>query len=192
MLDTLSHLPSLLSHADALLSTPLTPHHQHALQDLHLKAEHIEERLDAWHAALMPGHWLDDRDTLHIPFGGALAFRDGPSALACIYYWTGLLLFRPAVAALRRALFPHYGLEGDERGGLARGVCRSLDFALGRTAQPDLLVVPLLAVEGFYGGGGPGALEMVWCAGFRERLAVRGEYLAGLLRGRKWAELERF
>ena len=79
---------------------------------------------------------------------------------------------------------------------LASQICQALDFALRRTAQPDLLVAPLVAVERLYAGveeaEGRKTLELVWCEGFRDRLGVRGEYLAGLLRGRKWAELGRF
>lgn len=153
----------------------------------------------------MPGYWLDDRDAAsNIPFGGAFSFRDGESALACVYYWTGLLLFHPCALALRRAAaFPPYGAahQADEARyaqgrQLAGRICQSLDFAARQSPQPDLLAMPLAAVEGFYRGvegeGGYAALELVWCQGFREKLALRGKYLAGLLQGRKWAELGRF
>lgn len=202
LLDTLSHIPAFLSSSDTLLSAPITNIPQNALQELLTTAQHIEQRLDAWHAALMPGHWLDDGDaTLHFPFGSALSFRDCPSALACIYYWTGLLLFYPCMLELRRAAFPQYGYQADEARymqgrQLAGRICQSLDFVLSQSSQPDLLVVPLAAVEGFYKGiqepSAYGTLELVWCQGFRERLAVRGEYLAGLLHKRRWAELGRF
>lgn len=147
-----------------------------------------------------PGICLDERDPdLRIPFGGALSFQDGASALACVYHWTGLLLLRPCVLAVRRALSPlGYGGGPGDGGGrrLASWVCQSLDFALAQTAQPDLLAVPLRVAEGFYGsiGGssGEGTLELFWCEGFRERLEARGEYLAGLIRGREWAEMGQF
>lgn len=147
-----------------------------------------------------PGVCLDDRDPgLRIPFGGALSFRDGPSALACVYYWTGLLLLRPCVLAVRHAMSPvGYGGELGDGGGrrLAGWICQSLDFALAQMAQPDLLAVPLRVVEEFYGGiegpSGEGTLELFWCDGFRERLGARGEYLAGLLRGREWTEMAQF
>lgn len=150
----------------------------------------------------MPGHWFDDRDAnSHIPFGGTLSFRDLASALACIYYWTGLLLFHPCVLALRRAAFPPYGYQADEARymqgrQLAGKICQSLDFAVRQSPQPDLLAVPLAAVESFYRdleeSSGYGSLELVWCDGFREKLALRGQYLAGLLQDRKLAELARF
>lgn len=121
------------------------------------------------------------------------------SALACVYYWTGLLLLRPCTLAVHRALSP--AGQGGQPGNLserqlAGWICQSLDFALTRTAQPDLLVVPLLLVEEFYGGivgvSGDGTLELFWCEGFRERLRARGDYLAGLMQGREWAEMGQF
>ena len=156
----------------------------------------------------MPPHRLDDRAAApQAPSGGTLSFRDGPSALACIYYWAGLLLLQPCVLALRRAAsqYGHLHLPGAAEDGLraqqagwqrAARICQALDFALARTEQPDLLVVPLVAAERFYsavgGAPGQGAWELLWCEDFRERLAARGEVLAGLLRGREWTELARF
>lgn len=106
---------------------------------------------------------------------------------------------------------------------LAANVCRSLDWAIGHPdlgigplGQPDLIAAPLYIVERFYdgiGASGDGALERLWCAGFRERWehtgreiearilggpAVEGGVSAGAgvsgpdSQGRAWIELCKF
>ncbi len=76
---------------------------------------------------------------------------------------------------------------------LAANVCRSLDFALNSTVQPDLLVVPLFVVEEFYreinASAGDGQLELMWCEAFRHRLLAKGQDLAEVLQKRRWQEL---
>lgn len=78
---------------------------------------------------------------------------------------------------------------------LAANVCRSLDWAVGRSraiealgplGQPDLVAAPLAVVERFYDdirALGDGELERLWCQGFRERLAVRGRDVVSLVAG---------
>ncbi|OAA64289.1 Zn(2)-C6 fungal-type DNA-binding domain protein [Niveomyces insectorum RCEF 264] len=79
---------------------------------------------------------------------------------------------------------------------LAAHVCRSLDFALATTAQPDLLTAPLAAVESFYqsihAAAGDGALELLWCAAFRSRLVGKGQYMAGVVESRQWEDVAQF
>ncbi|SPO04527.1 uncharacterized protein DNG_07212 [Cephalotrichum gorgonifer] len=219
LLDTLAFLPSLFARSDTLLSQPPSPPRQHHLHELFTTCLRVERRLDAWYAAMMatggPGCRLNDQDAdLQIPFGGGLVFSDGASALMCIYYWTALLLFHRCVLAVHRSLFQHgyqYGGGSHQEPApapvineqkyqqgrqLAGKICQSLDFALGSTPQPDLLVVPLTAAERFYAGikevSGQGTLELFWCERFRERLGLRGESLAGFLHGREWVEVGSF
>lgn len=95
-------------------------------------------------------------------------------------------------------------------------ICRSLDFALESTVQPDMLAVPLFVVRQFYeehmgmdpalnlnlgfglgidaSGGGQdmlsdGRLELLWCEGFAERLKRKGRDIAEVVMGRKWFDL---
>lgn len=68
---------------------------------------------------------------------------------------------------------------------LAANVCRSLDWAIGRSesdgigplGQPDLIAAQLYIVETFYesiGHMGDGELEKLWCIGFKDRWERRG------------------
>jgi hypothetical protein len=78
---------------------------------------------------------------------------------------------------------------------LAANVCRSLDWAVGRSraidglgplGQPDLVATPLEIVERFYNkirDLGDGELEHLWCLGFRERLERRTRDVIGLVEG---------
>lgn len=76
---------------------------------------------------------------------------------------------------------------------VAAGVCRSLDFALAATGQPDLLGPPLQVVHEFYlrgvGESGDGQLELMWCEGFRGRLQAKGGEVADVVGGRRWRDL---
>lgn len=76
---------------------------------------------------------------------------------------------------------------------LAAMVCRSLDFALAATTQPDALAAPLAVVQEFYSDisaqAGDGQLELMWCEAFRVRLAARGQDVVDVVAGRKWRDL---
>lgn len=90
--------------------------------------------------------------------------------------------------------------------GPAAHVCRSLDFALRTTTQPDLLAPPLLVVRAFYHSlllaraanyHEPGAstspqLELEWCDRFAERLAAKGQEIVDLVQRRYWTEIASF
>lgn len=149
-----------------------------------------------------------------IPFADTFAFPSALSAVTSIYYWTSLILFYPCIERLHETIFhrvmdtfpqaepvlprhlqvlsPHAYSPHKVRE-LAANVCRSLDFALGATVQPDLLVVPLYVVQEFYRGineaVGDGQLEIMWCEGFRARLQVKGGDIADVVRGRTWMDL---
>jgi hypothetical protein len=167
-------------------------------------------------------YWIDDpqvggvRVHAQIPFADTFSFRDGTTAVMLIYYWTTLILFFPCVERLQIAVqervmdawgpqtYPNiperslmtnnplrYGAK--EVRELAANVCRSLDFALGATVQPDILTLPLFVVNEFYreinDSSGDGQLELMWCDGFRMRLQDRGQIIAHVVQGRRWQEL---
>ncbi|KAK9772655.1 hypothetical protein SCAR479_10706 [Seiridium cardinale] len=75
---------------------------------------------------------------------------------------------------------------------LAANVCRSLDWAIGRseskgpgpTSQPDLVAAPLHIVESFYESiktSGDGELERLWCRSFRQRWERRGREIESMV-----------
>ncbi|KAK4455891.1 hypothetical protein QBC34DRAFT_3554 [Podospora aff. communis PSN243] len=170
--------------------------------------------------------WIEITDNQMIPFADTFAFRDGLTALSMIYYWASQLLFCPTVERLYWTFFQpvvdgpfpqavpilpptledinmiRYGRKAARE--LASNVCRSLDFALARMVQPDLLVVPLWVVWQFYlnvgldtGTGtqgedelfGDGRLELMWCEAFRGKLTAKGRGMQEVVEGRGWREV---
>ena len=110
------------------------------------------------------------------PFPDTFAFPDPLTAFMCIYAWTGLVqlylcierlywaAFEPdpngnipvlqpggptgnAAAAVAQINLLQYSLKVRE---MVANICRSLDFALESTVQPDMLGVPLFVVRQFY------------------------------------------
>ncbi|TLS22863.1 uncharacterized protein PpBr36_06065 [Pyricularia pennisetigena] len=79
---------------------------------------------------------------------------------------------------------------------LAVNICRSLDFALERSVQPDLLAVPFAVVEEHYRetnmATGEAAMELMWCQAFSEQLLAKGQGIADVVQRRSWSELRRF
>ncbi|CAK7208097.1 hypothetical protein SEUCBS140593_000022 [Sporothrix eucalyptigena] len=172
------------------------------------------------------GNWYWIADPEHtsvgaqIPFADTFAFRDTVTALMFIYYWSILVLLYPCIEGLHASIFqpvvdafpsPYPNLPSSLQipGGdpalyygpkevreLAGNVCRSLDFALATTVQPDLLAAPLFVVESFYrhinAASGDGALELLWCEAFRNRLAAKGQYLAEVVQSRRWVDAGQF
>lgn len=166
-------------------------------------------------------YWIEDPDpdptseaaAAQIPFADTFAFPSALAAATTIYYWTSLILLYPCIERLHEAIFHrvmdafpqtepslprHLRLDPHRYSALkvrelAAGVCRSLDFALNATVQPDLLVVPLYVVQEFYRGinesAGDGQLELMWCEGFRARLQIKGGDIADVVRGRRWRDL---
>ncbi|KAH8894949.1 hypothetical protein GQ53DRAFT_839333 [Thozetella sp. PMI_491] len=161
--------------------------------------------------------WVEDASSsphAQIPFADTFAFVDGLHALMFIYYWTALVIFYPCISALHETIFqpvvdafpqvypnlPAHLQAVDpmrysakEVRELAANVCRSLDYALNATVQPDMLVTPLFVVEEFYreinSASGDGQLELMWCEAFRHRLAAKGQDIADVVQGRGWQYL---
>lgn len=166
-----------------------------------------------------PTFWIEDPTGTSgavIPFADALAFRDSVTALMFIYFWTALILFYPTVEGVHAAIFqptvdtfpqvypvlpPALQIDSLRYGtrqvrDVAACVCRSLDFALNTSVQPDALAVPLHVVECFYrdlvAGCGEGVFELMWCDGFRSRLAMKGQDIADVVTSRNWHQLSQY
>ena len=223
LFDIVVFLPSIFSRTDRLVPGPATQERRLRAQDLLSNCLFIERQLDDWYSAMLAGDGtpgtmsfrLDEHDIqAQIPFAGSFVFRDGVSAVAFIYYWMSLMLFHRVVEQLYRIIcqpvmeaylnmYPDLppNLMIDEAKyqqgrDLAARICRSLDFALNHTAQPDLLVAPLLNVHAFYQGinqaSRDGELEILWCDEFRRRLLERGQQLSNLIGARSWSEIAKF
>ncbi|KAM7196032.1 hypothetical protein V8F20_007226 [Naviculisporaceae sp. PSN 640] len=179
------------------------------------------------------------------PFADTFAFPDALTASMCIYAWTGLVQLYLCIERLYWAAFEpdpsgniltayhhppsqlqHHNPQVDAQINLLQyslkvremvgNICRSLDFALESTVQPDMLAVPLFVVRRFYeehvdldpglnlglgmGFGlgiegqddmmlGDGRLELLWCEGFAERLKRKGRDIAEVVGARRWVDL---
>lgn len=152
------------------------------------------------------------------PFTNALAFRDQLTSVTFLYYWAAQVLFYPSIELLSHAIFtpvvdaysqaqiypelpPHLMVDPDAYGpnktrDIAANVCRGLDAALAASTQPDLLAFPVHVVESLYGGlnvvapqMGDATLELLWLGGFRGRMMVKGQNLAGVVMGRGFRDL---
>ncbi|KAK0709087.1 hypothetical protein B0T26DRAFT_678555 [Lasiosphaeria miniovina] len=165
----------------------------------------------------------------NIPFCDMYGFRDGVTAIMFIYYWMALVLFYPCIERLYWAMFepvvdgpmpqampvlPAHlqqvnpaRYSAKEVRELAVHICRSLDFALSATVQPDMLVAPLFIARQFFEQAAAVAaagdlllhhdnlvladnrLELMWCDGFRARLEAKGQDLLDVVQTRRWQDL---
>ncbi|KAG7111072.1 hypothetical protein HYQ45_017266 [Verticillium longisporum] len=78
----------------------------------------------------------------------------------------------------------------------AARICRSLDFAQGAGVQVDALVAPLAVAHGVFreinAVSADGALEKLWCEGFREKLVSEGQRVAQAVMNQRWVDLGQF
>lgn len=225
LLDMVALVPALLGRTDQVTPLEPTMARHLLAHDLLANCLQVEQALEQWHRSLQRaeedaghglGFWVEPSAVgaeAQFPFADALAFRDSVTALMFVTYWSTLVLLYPCMERLCAVLlepvfdaFPamypdlmtadpaKYSVK--EVRELATNVCRSLDFALATTAQPDLLTAPLFVVEAFYQGlhatAGDGALELLWCDGFRGRLAMRGQDLANVVQARSWMEVAQY
>jgi hypothetical protein len=192
----------------------------------------IERQFDQWYmdttAPDQPNVlWIGDSGTTgaQIPFADTFSFRDGQTAMAFVYYWMAQLVFYPYVERLYYTIFEpvvdgpfpqtvpvlpsnlqinplKYNLK--EVRELASNICRSLDFALTHTVQPDMLAAPLFLVSQFYQHAGldhgagedavfaDGRLELMWCEAFRSRLVAKGREIQDVVHAKQWRNLAMF
>ncbi|KAK3356925.1 hypothetical protein B0T25DRAFT_141999 [Lasiosphaeria hispida] len=231
LLDTIALLPGTLARADRTFTQDQTLARRLMAQDLLSNCINIESLFDRWYGAAtsMPDVlWIEDPDgtDAQIPFADTFAFCDSLTAVAFIYYWMAQLLFYPCIERLYWTIFEpvvdgpfpqtmpvlpgnlqinplKYSMK--EVREIASNICRSLDFALIQTAQPDMLAVPLFVVCQFYqhvgldmhGGGddevfGDGRLELIWCEAFRARLAAKGRDMQEVVQVKQWKDLASF
>lgn len=223
LLDILSQIPSLLQRLDHILSLDPTAARRLMVQDLLENCLSIQAALEQWHASLFhsnyrsqAAYWISpDQSGAQLPFTNVLAFREALTSATFLWYWAAQILLYPCIELLCHTILSpvidsysqgyadlpaHLHIDPEAYGTntrreIATNVCRGLDAALARSAQPDLLAFPVQMVETFYGGlsvvapTGEGTLELMWLAGFRARMVARGQALASAAMGRGWTDL---
>lgn len=171
--------------------------------------------LHQFNYASQAAYWISrNQSGAQVPFSEVLSFRDPLAAVTFTWYWTVQVLFYPCLELLSHTIFSpavdddqvfpdvpaHLAINpgdysSDQIRVIASNICRGLDAVVANTSQPDLLAFPIHVVEGFYGGlsvvaqTGDGALELMWLAGFRNRLAARGQRLTAGVMGRSWKDV---
>ncbi len=232
LLDIIVLLPGILGRADRIVPQEQTLARRLLAQDLLTNCVNIENQFDQWYAQTRAPDqpdvlWIGDPDATgaQIPFADTFSFRDGLAAITFIYYWMAQLVLHPYIERLYWTIFEpvvdgpfpqtmpvlpgnlqintlKYSLK--EVRELASNICRSLDFALAHTVQPDMLVAPLFVVCQFYqrvgmdhGAGedevfADGRLELMWCDAFRARLVAKGREIQDVVQGKQWRDLASF
>lgn len=219
LLDLVAQLPALLQRLDQLLVLDPTLARRLVAQDLLGNYLNLQSQLEQWFSAALsfcgpdPLYWVDPQEHGELPFSDTISFQNPLTAVSLIYYWSVQALVTPCLEVLVHSIFspvvdvyppvfpdlpPQLSVDPDSYGprvvrGLAATVCRGLDHALASTTQPDMLAFPVQVVETFYGAlnvqTGDAALEMMWLAAFRGRMAARGQDLANVVMGRQWTDL---
>ncbi|KAI3336540.1 hypothetical protein HD806DRAFT_9196 [Xylariaceae sp. AK1471] len=220
LLDIVVLLPSIFSRADHITSLEPSVDRQLRARDLLNDCVHIETQFDIWLSVVQQvnrsSYWVTDptESASHLPFNEPLSFASPLLCLVHVYYWTVLISFHQCIYALLKVIpdssdedsgpmmapdLPQ-GLDirkyqPTETRKLAALVCRSLDFALRTTAQPDLLMAPVWIVKDFYNAMkifGLCELESLWIGDFTERWEVHGHEMGVWLEEKRWVGIKRF
>ncbi|KAH9906127.1 hypothetical protein F4778DRAFT_769313 [Xylariomycetidae sp. FL2044] len=225
LLDIVVLLPSIYSQADRTMPMESSTARSLKASALLSDCVDIERQFDFWYSMLQQPvnqasplmFWISDarRTISQEPFIELYDFASPLLCLVHVYYWSILIGFHQCIYELVQTILESQGESSSstnispgippgiepqrydpfETNVFAANVCRSLDFGLRTTNQPDLLAAPLWAVNSFYhslGAFGNSELELLWCAGFRERLNARTYEMQGFFQERRWIEIGRF
>ncbi|KAI0883570.1 uncharacterized protein GGS22DRAFT_33027 [Annulohypoxylon maeteangense] len=223
LLDIVVLLPSIFSRADRITPLEVSDSRRLKAKDLLISCVNIERQFDIWYSMVhqrvddsgSPLYWVTDATTsgAQAPFLDAFSFPSPLIGLVHVCYWAVLISFHQCMCALIDAIFqsgsgelsgssmactvgidPRKYQPGQTRM-IAANLCRSLDFTLQTTGQPDLLAAPFLIVSDFYnriGRYGEGDIERQWCAGFKRRLDARSREVSSWFEEKKWIETRQF
>ncbi|GAP87735.1 putative C6 zinc finger domain-containing protein [Rosellinia necatrix] len=220
LLDIVVLLPSIFSRADHIIPLGASSDRQSRVRDLLDNCVNIEAQFDIWLSVVQQNnrssYWVAEgtESASHLPFGEPLTFTSPFLCTVHIYYWTVLMCFHQCIYALLEAtrgskddgsgpgmvsalppgLDPRKYQPAETRR-LAALVCRSLDFGLRTTTQPDLLGAPVWIVKDFYSRMrvfGRCELESLWADDFIERWEIRGREMSVWLEEKRWTEVKRF
>ncbi|GAW24838.1 hypothetical protein ANO14919_144320 [Xylariales sp. No.14919] len=216
LLDVVVLLPSIYWRTDHIALLEANADRQMRARELLDNCINIEAQFDIWLSVVQQRtrlpYWAGDSEGAYIPFNEPLSFASPLLCMVHVYYWVVLIGFHQCVYALlelirepgekRPSPRTAAGLGLDPRKyqptetrKLAALVCRSLDFALRTTAQPDLLVAPTWIVKDFYNrmnAIGLCELESLWVNDFVERREVRGREMSAWLEEKRWIGIRQF
>ncbi|KAI0871489.1 hypothetical protein GGS24DRAFT_59225 [Hypoxylon argillaceum] len=222
LLDIVVLLPSIFSRADDITLLDAGADRQSRAKDLLDNCVSIETQFNFWLRMVREStgssgalHWVaDSTERSHLPFSEMLSFGSPLLCLVHIYYWAVLISFHQCICALLELVqkpedegsgstaVPGLSLGLDlrkyqlaETRKLAALVCRSLDFALRTTTQPDLLAAPVWIVKDFYDrmkAFGLCELESLWVDDFIERQEARTREMKAWLEEKRWTSIRRF
>ncbi|KAF4506816.1 hypothetical protein G6O67_006859 [Ophiocordyceps sinensis] len=212
LLDVVLRLPPILAAAADLLPQPATMTRCLEAQGLLQSCFVIKMQFHEWLQSIIlapgshqPPYWYQEpgQGGSEIPFADPYAFRDGLTALVMLYYWMAHIPLHRCINSLHGAMFrpvvdaypdmwsklppnpqidPTHYQNGCE---LAANICRGLDFALGGTTQPDVLLAPVAVALNVYrdvsATSQDGLFEIMWLEAFQKRLAHKGQHIANIL-----------
>ncbi|KAJ2981980.1 hypothetical protein NUW58_g6548 [Xylaria curta] len=223
LLDIVVLLPSIFSRADHIMLLAANADRQLRAKDLLDDCRSIEANFDIWLSVVkqrarqssIPDWAAESTGSgSYLPFDEPLSFASPLQCLVHVYYWTVLICFHQCIYALLEVIREPGGEGSDqattpelppgldprkyqpaETRKLAALVCRSLDFALQSTTQPDLLAAPVWIVQEFYSrmkAFGLCELEGLWVTDFVERSEAHGRETSAWLEAKQWTRIERF
>jgi hypothetical protein len=223
LFDLILALPAIFASADQLLSTQATLERRMGAQDLLQTCLTLEGQFTAWFDGLNGGggfqshlYWTDDLVSAGglLPFSCPYNFKDGQTGLMLLYYWMAQILFHRCIDSINRAIFepvidafpivwpilptglqidPAQYQQGRE---IAANICCGLDYVLENTAQPNLVVAPMMVALDCYkeinSTSVDGVMEIMWLESFKDRLGAKCQQTAMTLQSQPWTELVRF
>ncbi|KAI1816229.1 hypothetical protein GGS20DRAFT_595597 [Poronia punctata] len=210
LLDIVVLLPSIYSRADAIIAQPgHSLDRQSLARELLEHCASVEAQFDIWFSlrtrSSSAPYWRSGptENVQYIPFNEPLSFASPLLCLAHLYYWAVLTSFHqcvyvllkihldsPDVAPISNSNLDPRKYHPSETRKLAALVCRSLDFALQTTTQPDLLLAPVWIVSEFYNDmmtHGLCELESLWVEDYRQRWEIRSQEMSTWLEGKQWS-----
>ncbi|KAI1421431.1 hypothetical protein F5Y12DRAFT_708685 [Xylaria sp. FL1777] len=217
LLDVVVLLPSIYSRADDITLVEADSDRRLKARELLDNCVNIEAQFDIWLSVVRQTtrspYSVSDRSG-YVPFNEPLSFTSPLLCLVHVYYWAVLIGFHQCIYALLEVIdkaenkgsIPGMGADlppaldprkyqPAETRKLAALVCRSLDFALQTTSQPDLLVAPTWIVKDFYSrmnAVGLCELESLWVDEFVERQELRIGEMGAWLEDKRWTGIRRF
>ncbi|KAI1174188.1 hypothetical protein F4777DRAFT_555081 [Nemania sp. FL0916] len=223
LLDIVVLLPSIFSRADEIIMLEASSERQSRARDLLDNCVNIEAQFNIWLSVIRQDsrtsgapYWVAEsrEGRSNLPFDVLLNFASPLLCLVHIYYWTFLISFHQCIYTLLDVIRE----PGDEESNqeielelpagldprkyqpaetrmLAALVCRSLDFALRTTTQPDLLAAPVWVIREFYNRMKELSLcepESLWLDDFTTRHEARSREICAWLEEKRWVGIRRF
>lgn len=223
LLDIAVLLPSIYSRADSIIALSPSADRGFKAKELLEDCFNIETQFGFWYEMMQQTvrdppqegglYWLVNAGpgNPQAPFQSTFAFTTPLVGLIHVTYWAVLVSFHQCIYTLLEIMFQSQGgtsaagsglpmgvdiqrYQPSETKKLADNVCRSMDFVLATTFQPDLLAAPLWTVTDFFSRINQfGNAERLWCAGCQGRLEARKQQLRAWLQEKNdWVELQRF